>query len=64
LIWKGAAINSALFGWMYFCVLAFPGIVIRARRKRRGRCSDCGYDLRATPHGNCPECGTAIAKSD
>jgi hypothetical protein len=35
---------------------------IRQRRGRRrllrGRCPQCGYDLRATP-GRCPECGTA-----
>ena len=63
LIWKGAAINSALFGWIYFCLLAFPGIVVRARRARRGRCGSCGYDLRATPRGRCPECGSAIVNS-
>ncbi len=32
----------------------------RYRRRRRGLCLKCGYDLTGNESGNCPECGNVI----
>lgn len=47
--------------WLWFGPR--PGAAGRRRQQERaGRCSRCGYDLRATPD-RCPECG-AIASAE
>jgi hypothetical protein len=45
---------AALTGVLPFAPIF--GVVVRTRRRRLNRCSECGYDLRASPE-RCPECG-------
>lgn len=47
---------------LIYAVIAWLGLFLlsqarRVFRKRRGRCPACGYDMRGTPDGTCPECG-------
>jgi hypothetical protein len=57
--------------WLIIAIAVAPlGLLYQGRRRRRrrrhrvqsdGSCSQCGYDLRATPD-RCPECGTIAKK--
>jgi len=59
-IWPGLLANTAIYGSVWFAILFGPGLVLRWRRRRAGRCANCGYDLRGRldASGNAsPECG-------
>ena len=53
--------------WMFFVLFAaYPAITFirgplrRWRRRKRGECANCGYNLTGNVTGVCSECGTKI----
>ncbi len=62
-VWPGFAYNALAFGGGAWALLAAPSLVglvfgTKRRRRRRGLCVACGYDMRGLDA--CPECGRAI----
>ncbi len=56
-LWRGFLMNTVLFGMIWY-VLLFAWLDVRClRRRRSGRCTRCGYDLRSDFARGCPECG-------
>lgn len=49
--WNDSAVLGSAGGAVSL-VLLVPG-----RRRRQGRCANCGYSLEGLPTGRCPECG-------
>lgn len=41
-------------------VALMSGPIRRRRRRKRGECAKCGYNLTGLPEPRCPECGTAF----
>ncbi len=56
----GFAVDTVLYGAAWFGLLFVPGYAARARRKHRGLCPDCAYDLSHAEHRRCPECGWGV----
>ena len=56
-IWPGVLVDTGF--WAGFWALPVFGSSCwrRRRRRRHGRCMDCGYDLCGSIDGGCPECG-------
>ena len=69
-LWPGLLTNTAIYGTAWWAMLFGPGLVLRWRRRRAGRCATCGYDLQGAVVGDqssvvgvvCPECGHADDK--
>jgi hypothetical protein len=66
----GFAINTIFYAAVLWVLFAIPGVVKRHRRRSRGQCTFCGYDLRGQLPGaeagvsnKCPECGCMIHRS-
>ena len=59
-IWSGFLADIAFYSLIWLVLLMLTVASRRALRSRQGCCVICGYDLRGTPHGKCPECGSAI----
>lgn len=57
IIWPGLLVNWTIYAFVIFGVMACPGVVRSRWRMRRGRCAQCGYDLRSGRTAGCPECG-------
>jgi hypothetical protein len=64
--WPGFAINTLFYAAALWVVFAFPFVIRRLLRVKRGLCAVCGYSLRGTVGGGgnrCPECGAAILQN-
>lgn len=61
----GFAIDSVSFAlawYLLFGIAAIPICLRQFRRRGRGQCIWCGYDLRGSRHNRCTECGVQISR--
>jgi len=62
IILGGFLFNTLFFvGWAAVPIALWMGAgwLKRSRRRRHGRCENCGYDLKLIQSEKCPECGTS-----
>ncbi len=62
-MWGGLGANVAAWSGLWLLLLEMPRAARHALRRRRGRCTRCGYDLRGLDLSTlCPECGHRSAR--
>ncbi len=50
-LWPGFLLNTLFYAAPWWFIVATPGATRRWRRRHRGRCVHCGYDLAGLPAG-------------
>jgi len=53
----GLLVDTLVMGGLVFCFGAMRRWALRKRRRIRGHCEKCGYDLTGVAASVCPECG-------
>ncbi len=56
-IWPGFVVNTVFYAAILWLVIRGHIAMQRHRRRKRGLCVTCGYDLRGNLTQGCPECG-------
>ena len=56
-IWWGFLLDTLFFGSIFTPLVFGPSILRERRRRGRGRCPKCSYDLLGVLDAGCPECG-------
>ncbi|MGH7130850.1 MAG: hypothetical protein ACREJO_02765, partial [Phycisphaerales bacterium] len=56
-LWSGFAVNTVVYAVLWSVALVGFAAWRRSRRKRKGACEKCGYDLSGQTQSGCPECG-------
>jgi hypothetical protein len=61
-IWPGFAINTLVLSLVPFSMWTGFFLLRRHRRRIRGTCADCGYDIFGL--ASCPECGERVDRTN
>jgi len=56
-IWPGFLLDTGFYGVLWAVPFFGLPLLKQSRRKRKGRCPNCAYDLKRDFQSGCPECG-------
>ncbi len=59
--WPGLLADTLFYALLFAALHQLTAYARRTRRRRRNRCTACGYDLQGLNSPTCPECGRALS---